>query len=52
MTKLGWRDDRVAVLRERIAAAGLAGQPIETFFDFLEADEGRDPGRERRWEQV
>jgi len=52
MTKLGWRDDRGAVLRERIAAAGLAGQPIETFFDFLEADEGRDPGRERRWEQV
>jgi gluconokinase len=51
LSKLGWRDDRVGVLRERVAAAGRGGQPIETFFDFLEADEGRDPARERRWEQ-
>jgi hypothetical protein len=52
MTKLGWRDDRGPILRERIAESGLTGQPIETFFDFLEADEGRDPARARRWEHV
>jgi gluconokinase len=51
MMKLGWRDDRSGVLRERMAETGLAGQAIETFFDFIETDEGRDPGRERRWEQ-
>ncbi len=51
MMKLGWRDDRTVVLRERMAEAGLAAQPLETFFDFIELDEGRDPLGERRWEQ-
>jgi hypothetical protein len=40
------------VLRERLAGFGLAGRPIETFFDLLEADEDRDSTRERRWEQA
>jgi gluconokinase len=37
-------------LRQRIAEFGLAGKPIETFFDLLDFDEGRDPVRARSWE--
>ena len=50
MVKLGWRDDRSEALRERVAECGLTGKPIETFFDFIDVDEGRDPVRTRAWE--
>jgi carbohydrate kinase (thermoresistant glucokinase family) len=50
MTKLGWRDDRSAALRERVREFGLEAHPIETFFDLLDFDEGRDPVRRRAWE--
>jgi carbohydrate kinase (thermoresistant glucokinase family) len=50
MIKIGWRDDRSEFLRQRIGEFGLAGKPIETFFDLLEYDEGRDPLRTRPWE--
>lgn len=50
MAKIGWRDDRSAALRERIAGYGLSGKPIETFFDLLDFDEGRDPVAARAWE--
>jgi hypothetical protein len=50
MCKIGWRDDRSAVLQERIVACGLTGKPIETFFDLNEFDEGRDPVAGRFWE--
>ena len=50
MMKIGWRDDRSAILQQRIAAAGLTGKPIETFFDLNEFDEGRDPVAGRFWE--
>ncbi|HEY9248319.1 MAG TPA: DUF5069 domain-containing protein, partial [Rariglobus sp.] len=50
MMKLGWRDDRTAILRARIAACGLAGRSIETFFDLNDIDEGRDPVGTRAWE--
>ena len=50
MMKIGWRDDRHAVLQERIASYGLSGKPIETFFDLNEFDEGRDPVAGRFWE--
>jgi hypothetical protein len=49
MSKIGWRDDRSAVLQERIASYGLTGKPIETFFDLNEFDEGRDPVAGRFW---
>ncbi len=52
VSKIGWRDNRSAVLRERLATAGLTGRPIETFFDLIEFDEGRDPLRDRPWEQL
>jgi gluconokinase len=50
MMKIGWRDDRQAVLQQRIVEYGLAGKPIETFFDLLDFDEGRDPIAARSWE--
>jgi len=50
MTKIGWRDDRSELLRQRIAEFGLTGKPIETFFDLLDFDERRDPVLARAWE--
>jgi len=50
MMKVGWRDDRTPILRERIAACGLGHLPIETFFDLNDFDEGRDPVGNRSWE--
>ena len=53
MCKLGWRDESHARLLKRIAEGGdaLKNLSIETFFDLLDADEGRDPAVERRqWE--
>jgi gluconokinase len=43
MTKLGWRDDRTEVVRQRIVEYGFAGKPIETMFELLDWDEGRLP---------
>lgn len=43
LAKRGWRDQANGLLRQRIAEAKLEGAPIETMFDFLDADEGRDP---------
>jgi hypothetical protein len=34
------------------SGAALAGKKIETFFDYLDADEGRDPATERLWEKI
>ena len=50
--KLGWRDERSAVLPQRIIDAGLTGKPIETIIDHIEYDEGRDPVATRAWESV
>jgi gluconokinase len=47
--KIGWRDDRSAVLQERIREYGLASKPIETFFDLIDYDEGRDPVAAKAW---
>jgi hypothetical protein len=52
MAKLGWRDDRSAKLRERVAAFGLTAHPIETIFDLIEYDEGRDPVAARAWDAL
>jgi len=51
MMKIGWRDDRSAALQERTRECGLAGRPIETFFDLQDFDEGRDPIATKPWEQ-
>lgn len=52
LLKLGWRDERSAVLPQRIRDAGLEGKPIETILDHIEYDEGRDPVGTRAWEAV
>lgn len=49
LSKVGWRDDRAALLRQRAAECGLAGRTIETFFDLIEADEGREPQAGEPW---
>ncbi|MFT3868338.1 MAG: DUF5069 domain-containing protein [Nibricoccus sp.] len=50
--KLGWRDERSAVLPQRIRDSGLDGKPIETITDHIEYDEGRDPIATRAWENI
>lgn len=52
IAKLGWRDERSAVLPQRIQDSGLSGKPIETLIDHIEYDEGRDPVGERAWESI
>lgn len=50
--KLGWRDERSAVLAERINDPAFEGKQIETLVDHIEYDEGRDPVEERAWEGI
>lgn len=52
IAKLGWRDERSAVLPQRIADSGLLGKTIETIIDHIEYDEGRDPVADRAWDSV
>jgi hypothetical protein len=52
IVKLGWRDERSAVLPQRIIDAGLSGKPIETLVDHIEYDEGRDPVATRAWDSI
>ncbi len=55
LMKRGWHDhpDSVSRLRMRVPReAGLEGKPIETFFDFIDFDEGRDPAATKPWESV
>lgn len=52
LVKLGWRDERSAVLPQRVRDSGLVGKPIETLIDHIEFDEGRDPVSARAWETV
>lgn len=49
MMKRGWRDAGREVLVRRIHESQLALAPIETMFDYLEYDEGRDPAATRPW---
>jgi gluconokinase len=50
MTKMGWRDDRTDVLRQRCAELGTAAKGIETNFELIDVDEERPPGLTRSWE--
>ena len=54
LMKRGWHDptDVVERLRQRIRESGLESKPIETYFDYIDFDEGRDPVAARSWEQV
>jgi hypothetical protein len=42
MMKRGWRDAARPRLLQRIAESGLQDKAIETFFDYIDHDEGRD----------
>jgi gluconokinase len=50
MTKMGWRDDRSEIVRERIAEYGLGQAKVETLCELFDADEGRPLGLTRSWE--
>ena len=50
MTKIGWRDDRSDLLRERAVEWGLRDPAPETFCELFDMDEGRAPGATRSWE--
>jgi gluconokinase len=53
LLKLGWRDERSAVLAQRVLdAGGFPGKTIETIVDHIEYDEGRDPVADRAWENI
>lgn len=48
MMKRGWRDEANEGLQVRLREASLQNRTdILTFFDFIDADEGRDPGATR-----
>lgn len=50
--KLGWRDERSAVLKQLVEDRGLTSWPIETIVDQVEYEEGRDPVADKAWEKV
>lgn len=54
LMKRGWHDaaDNVARLQMRIRESGLESKPIETFFDYIDFDEGRDPVSAKLWESA
>jgi gluconokinase len=52
IVKLGWRDERSAVLPQRIIDSGLTGKVVETLVDHIEYDEGRDPVATQAWDSV
>jgi len=54
MMKRGWHDpeENVETLRRRIRESGLEARSLETFFDYIDADEGRDSVAARSWENV
>lgn len=47
MMKRGWRDEATERLKARIAEAGLSANALASFFDLIDADEGRDPAKYR-----
>ena len=49
LMKRGWRDGGSDTLQVRIKEGKLEGKPIETFFDFIDYDEERDPVATKPW---
>lgn len=49
MTKRGWKDEATSILSKRLKEGGFEGRTdIETMFDFIDLDEGRDPALRKR----
>lgn len=49
LMKRGWRDNASDIVKRRIVEDGLTDKPIETFFDLIDYDEGRDPVATQPW---
>lgn len=44
MRKRGWNDEATSILQRRLAEGGFSGRTdIQTMFDYIDLDEGRDP---------
>jgi gluconokinase len=52
LLKLGWRDERSAILAQRVRDSGFTDKIVETIIDHIEYDEGRDPVATRAWDSV
>ena len=54
LSKRARHDSAEAVqrLRQRVAESGLENKPIQTFFEYIDFDEGRDPVAARAWEKI
>jgi gluconokinase len=54
LMKRGWHDSPEvgARLQMRLRESGLEGRGIETTFDYIDADEGRDATAAKSWETV
>ena len=50
ITKIGWRDDRSEILRQRIAEYGIPEGSVQTMCELFDVDEGRPAGATRSWE--
>ncbi len=50
ITKIGWRDDRSDVLRERVVEYGFAPGAAQTMCELIDLDEERPGGGTRSWE--
>jgi hypothetical protein len=52
MIKRGWRDAGASTLAQRIRENGFEAKNVQSMFDYIDYDEGRDPVAERSWEKV
>ena len=52
MMKRGWRDAAAEILAKRIRESRLEEKNVQTMFDYLDYDEGRDPMATRAWEKA
>ncbi len=52
LVKRGWRDAARPRLLQRIAEGGFQTKGIETFFEYIDYDEGRDPSVDKPWEKI
>lgn len=50
LSKMGWRDDRSDILRQRAAEWGVPDAAFETFCESIDFDEERPLGGTRSWE--
>jgi hypothetical protein len=54
LMKRGWHDsaENARRLQDRIRESGLENRGIQTFFDYIDCDEDRDPITAKSWEKI